>query len=56
LIEVLYSSDYEFFVFLFKEYSRKIIKGIYTLDNAQNRLERIYGDKAPFEITSNQVQ
>lgn len=43
LVEVLETSEHEFFIFLFKEYSRKIIKGIYALDNTQTRLERIFG-------------
>ena len=46
-VDVLESSEQEFFVFLFKEYSRKMIKGIYVLDSTQSRLERVYGDKAP---------
>lgn len=56
LIDVLDSSEHEFFVFLFKEYSRKIIKGIYILDSSQTRLERIYGDKAPLEVTVDEVK
>ena len=53
---MLETSEYEFFIFLFKEYSRKIIKGIYILDNSQTKLERIYGEKAPAEITVDRVQ
>lgn len=56
LIQTLETSEYEFFVFLFKEYSRKIIKAIYTLDNSQTKLQKIYGEKGPTEITADQVQ
>lgn len=55
-MEVLENEQSEFFVFLFKEYSRKVIKAIYTLDHSQITLQRIYGDKAPFEICSEQVK
>ena len=43
LIEVIENEPSEFFVFLFKEYSRKVIKGIYVLDPVQERIKRIYG-------------
>lgn len=56
LIEVLEESEHEFFVFLFKEYSRKIIKGIYILDNSQTYLSKIYGEKAPSTISPDRVQ
>ena len=48
LVEVIETDSSEFFVFLFKDYSRKVIKAIYTLDNSQTVLQRVYGDKAPF--------
>ena len=47
LVKVLELDTSEFFVLLFKEYSRKVIKGIYTLDHSQKALQRIHGDKAP---------
>lgn len=40
---------------MFKEYSRKVIKGIYILDVNQTKLFKIYGDKAPQEIVAEQV-
>jgi hypothetical protein len=43
-------------VFLFKEYSRKIIKAIYVLDPSQTCLQKIYGDKAPQEIAAGSVK
>ena len=33
-----------------------MIKGIYILDHSQTKLQRIFGDKAPPEITSDRVQ
>lgn len=56
LIDIIEASQYEFFIFLFKEYSRKMIKGIYTFDSTQVYLRKIYGEKLPQEITSDMVQ
>jgi hypothetical protein len=42
-------------VFLFKEYSRKVIKAIYVLDPTQTTLEKIYGEKAPQELNAGQI-
>ena len=42
-------------MFLFKEYSRKVIKAIYVLDQSQTILHKIFGEKAPSEISSEQV-
>ena len=52
-MEVLENDESEFFVFLFKDYSRK---AIYTLDHSQTILQKIYGEKAPVEISSEQVK
>ena len=55
LIDVLDEFENEFFIFLFKEYSRKVIKGIYILEGNQEKITKIYGDKAPGEIFPEQV-
>lgn len=48
LIDIIESSQLEFFVFLFKEQStRKIVKSIYTFESSQTILRKIYGDKSP---------
>jgi hypothetical protein len=47
LTDIIEGSQHEFFVFLFKEYSRKMIKGIYVFDSSQTALRRIYGEKSP---------
>lgn len=42
-IDILDDYESEFFIFLFKEYSRKVIKGIYILESGQDRIVKIYG-------------
>lgn len=56
LIDIIDASQHEFFIFLFKEYSRKMIKGIYTFDSTQVYLRKIYGEKSPQDITADMVQ
>lgn len=56
LTEIIEGSQHEFFVFLFKEYSRKMIKGIYVFDSSQTVLRKIHGEKSPPEITAEMVQ
>ena len=57
LLDVLENeTSSEFFIFLFKQYARKVIKGIYVMDFTQNnRVRKIYGEKAPEEISEEQV-
>jgi hypothetical protein len=43
-------------VFLFKEYSRKMIKAIYVLESSQASLQKIFGEKAPQEILAENVK